>query len=69
MEQKINPCPFCGASVTMHASPFAGTWAFICRYCGADVMFYGAEHSKVKAVSKWNRREGHGTIHTETEDN
>ena len=58
MEKKISPCPcpFCGHTVSMTRSPFMGTFAFVCRGCGADVMFYGAEDDEEAALKKWNRR-------------
>ena len=34
----------------------AGTIVFVCEKCGADVMFFGTEKNKDKAVKAWNRR-------------
>ena len=52
---ELKPCPFCGGKVTKKTSPFAGTQMFVCKTCGADVCFYGAEYEP-KATEAWNRR-------------
>ncbi len=54
-ETKLKPCPFCGGKIKKVTAPIASTQMFICRKCGADVCFYGAEHGK-KADEAWNRR-------------
>lgn len=52
---KLKPCPFCGsASIEKKIAPL-GTTMFICKCCGADVCFYGAEHEP-NATQAWNRR-------------
>jgi hypothetical protein len=33
-----------------------GTNVIACPKCGADVMFYGADHDTAKFVKKWNSR-------------
>ena len=55
-EPKLKPCPFCGESVQMVIAPMMGTRAFVCNGCGADVMFYGADHDLDKFIKKWNSR-------------
>lgn len=54
-EIKLKPCPFCGSKVKKVSLPFLGTQMFICKRCGADVCFNGAEYGQ-KAVDAWNRR-------------
>lgn len=54
-ETKLKPCPFCGGKVNIFKAPLRGTIMFVCKKCGADVCFYGAEHMP-KAAEAWNRR-------------
>ena len=56
MSEQLKPCPFCGGKVKMVNGIIARTIVFICEKCGADVMFFGAEKNKDKAVKAWNRR-------------
>lgn len=56
MADKLKPCPFCGGRVKMVNGIIAGTIVFVCEKCGADVMFFGTEKDKDKAVKAWNRR-------------
>lgn len=52
----LKPCPFCGSDQVSHLSgAVAGTSMFICKGCGADVCFYGAEREPA-ASKAWNRR-------------
>lgn len=59
MDDKLKPCPFCGGRVKM-INGMLGTIMFICEKCGADVMFFGVEQDKDKAVKAWNRRTDNG---------
>ena len=54
-ETKLKPCPFCGGEVRLFIAPIKSTTMFICKKCGADVCFFGAEHQP-KANKAWNRR-------------
>ena len=51
----LKPCPFCGGTVNIVVGPYKGTIMFVCKKCGADVCFYGAEYEP-KATQAWNRR-------------
>lgn len=53
---EIKPCPFCGGKVSLHKGLVKGTNTMICYICGADVMFYGADHDVHKFIRKWNSR-------------
>lgn len=53
---ELKPCPFCGAQVRMIKGLLKGTYTMICDKCGADVMFFGADHDKNKFIRKWNSR-------------
>lgn len=53
-EIKLKPCPFCGGTVNIVVG-LRGTIMFLCKKCGADVCFYGAEYEP-KATQAWNRR-------------
>lgn len=55
MIDKLKPCPFCGENVEKQTGTVMGTTMFICRKCGADVCFFGAECGS-KATDAWNRR-------------
>ena len=55
MKNELKACPFCGGRAEKFIGPVKGTVMFICRKCGADVCFYGAEHEP-KATEAWNRR-------------
>ena len=58
---KLKPCPFCGnRNVKIVISPLHSTNMFVCRKCGADVCFCGAEHQP-KATEAWNRRTKNAT--------
>ena len=51
-ENKLLPCPFCGAS----AKPWQQNsmiWAVMCSECGAE---YDASEGLTEAVAAWNRR-------------
>jgi Lar family restriction alleviation protein len=64
MKSKINklkPCPFCGGEVDKFTAPLKGTQMFVCKKCGADVCFYGAEYEP-KATKAWNRRVDNGKL-------
>lgn len=52
---KLKPCPFCGGKVEKFIAPLVKTVMFVCKKCGADVCFYGAEHEP-KATEAWRRR-------------
>lgn len=52
---ELKPCPFCGSKVEMMIAPLKHTNMFICRKCGADVCFFGAEYDP-KSTQAWNRR-------------
>ena len=54
----LKPCAFCGHPVTLHQDLLKGTWVIVCGNCGADVMFFGAEHDRMKFIRKWNSRKG-----------
>ena len=56
--REIKPCPFCGEKVQMRKGLVKGTNTMICYKCGADVMFYGADHDTDKFIKKWNSRAG-----------
>lgn len=54
--KKLKPCPFCGSkSVKKQCGKVTGLVMFICKKCGADVCFYGAE-SDPQATNAWNNR-------------
>ena len=56
-KELIKPCPFCGnKNVTFTQGIVFGTFVFVCRKCGADVMFYGGEKDRYEALNKWNSR-------------
>lgn len=55
MIEKPKPCPFCGEKIEKRTGTVAMTTMFICRKCGADVCFFGAEDDP-KATDAWNRR-------------
>lgn len=55
---ELKPCPFCGGRVKMTKGVLQGTNVIICMKCGADVMFYGADHDRTKFIKKWNSRKG-----------
>lgn len=52
---ELKPCPFCGGKIEKVNAPMMNTVMFVCKKCGADVCFYGAEHDP-KATKAWNRR-------------
>ena len=52
---ELKPCPFCGGAVNKKIGQYKGTVMFVCKKCGADVCFYGAEYEP-KATQAWNRR-------------
>ena len=58
MASELRPCPFCGSRVRMTKGILKGTNTIICPKCGADVMFYGADHDREKFIKKWNSRKG-----------
>ena len=58
MASELRPCPFCGSRVKMTKGILKGTNTSICPKCGADVMFYGADHDREKFIKKWNSRKG-----------
>lgn len=53
--KELKPCPFCGGKIEKVNAPMMNTVMFVCKKCGADVCFYGAEHEP-KASKAWNRR-------------
>lgn len=53
---ELKPCPFCGAKVRIIKGFIKGTLTVICDRCGADVMFYGADHDRDEFIRKWNSR-------------
>lgn len=52
----LKPCPFCGGTVRMIKGFIKGTNTVLCDKCGADVMFFGADHDVLKFIRKWNSR-------------
>ncbi len=54
-ETKLKPCPLCGGEIHNQISPRKDTIIFMCKKCGADICFYGAEHEP-KATQAYNRR-------------
>lgn len=53
---QLKDCPFCGSRVKMTKGLMKGTNVIVCPKCGADVMFYGADHDTTKFIKKWNSR-------------
>lgn len=74
MGRLIKRCPFCGGVVEIRAGmlmdAYCMTYHVICTSgsCGADVWFYESEFSRDDTIDKWNRRDDHGEIHSDTED-
>lgn len=58
MASELRPCPFCGSRVRMTKGILNETNVIVCPKCGADVMFYGADHDREKFIKKWNSRKG-----------
>lgn len=64
MQNKLKPCPFCGAKVTDEDQPIGLGYAYhidaycvCCDKCGAT----GGHHDgRVEAIEAWNRRANDG---------
>ena len=70
MGRLIKNCPFCGGRAKINESPVFQSYHIICmnKQCGADVWFYGSEFCAEDTFMKWNRRDYHGEIHSDTEN-
>lgn len=70
MGRLIKSCPFCGGRAKIKDGVLVKSYHIICteRNCGADVWFYGSEFDAANTIWKWNRRDDHGEIHTDTEN-
>lgn len=71
---KIKRCPFCGGKAKLRIGLILDgslqTYHIVCTMgsCGADVWFYESEFSPDNTITKWNRRDDHGEIHSDTKD-
>ena len=61
MNEKINPCPFCGGTEISVRKPATsiGLTRIACGGCGAFAAFQG-KHMRDVAAEFWNRRDGCG---------
>ena len=53
----LKPCPFCGKEAELKSAIIMrGAYHIMCKNCGLDAQWFGAEFSETEMMERWNRR-------------
>lgn len=53
MNEKLNPCPFCGGEAILATKNMYGISFIFCNHCGIEQPSYKTEE---EAINAWNTR-------------